>query len=106
MADGYLDPFTRPAVVVPIGDLGPRTHVAVKGTVARTEVVSLPSGPILEVDLRDDTDAVALVFLGRSGIAGIDIATRLVAAGTVRRRRGVTSLLNPYYWLEPQEGRH
>lgn len=66
-------------------------------TVAYTPRTNLPT---LEAELYDGSDVVALVWLGRRRIAGIEPGRHLLARGRVAVRDGEKVIYNPYYELE------
>jgi hypothetical protein len=49
--------------------------------------------------LYDGTGAIAVVFLGRRRIAGIDVGARLAVEGRVSDHHGRLAILNPTYQL-------
>jgi hypothetical protein len=57
--------------------------------------------PTLELILVDDSGGLSVVFLGRRGIAGVDVGTRLLVEGTVGIHKGRLALLNPSYRILP-----
>ena len=44
---------------------------------------------------------ISVVFLGRRGLAGVDVGTRMVVEGTVGVHKARLALLNPSYQLLP-----
>ena len=87
------------SVVTPILDARWRDHVLVAGEVRTVRVLSQQDSPSLEIILVDDTGVLSVVFLGRRGVAGIDVGTRLEATGTVGVFHGRLAMLNPTYTL-------
>jgi hypothetical protein len=57
--------------------------------------------PTLELVLVDRSGGMSVVFLGRRGIAGVDVGTRMQVEGTVGVHKGRLALLNPKYRLLP-----
>ncbi len=55
--------------------------------------------PTLELVLVDGTGGISVVFLGRRGIAGVDVGTKLLVEGTVGVHKARLALLNPSYQL-------
>jgi amino acid transporter len=86
-----------PADCVPIGGLKYREHVRVGGKVHALRVQPWAGVATLECTLKDHTGSIALVFLGRRRIAGLNAGTRLVAEGTVGEHAGQLAILNPDY---------
>jgi hypothetical protein len=90
------------ATLAPIGDVGWRQQVRVRGTVRSMRVQPWAGGvSTLEVTLVDDTGGITLVFLGRSRIAGLGLGTPLEAEGMVGESRERLVILNPIYTLLP-----
>jgi hypothetical protein len=93
------DPFVVPAGSVKIGLARPRRHVVLTGIVVRCELVGWAGGPVLEVDLRDETGVICLPFFGRRHLGGVAPGALVTAAGTVGRHGGRPVILNPQIWL-------
>ena len=72
-------------------------HVRVSGRVHALRVQPHSGVGGLECTLVDDTGAIALVFLGRKSIPGMNVGARIVAEGTVGEDHGRLALLNPVY---------
>jgi RecG-like helicase len=66
-------------------------------------VVYTPSEtvPTLDAKLYDGTDTLALVWLGRRRIAGIEPGRRVLARGRVGEHNGRMAIYNPWYQLLP-----
>jgi amino acid transporter len=90
-----------PADCVPIGELKYREHIRVGGKVHSLRVQPWAGVATLECTLKDHTGSIALVFLGRRRIAGLNAGTRLVAEGTVGEHAGQLAILNPEYEILP-----
>jgi hypothetical protein len=54
---------------------------------------------VLEVEIWDETGGVALQFLGRREIAGLEVGSQLRAEGMVGEEEGSMVILNPSYEL-------
>ncbi len=78
-----------------------RSKVRVAGRVRSMRVAPLHDAPTLELVLVDDSGGMSVVFLGRRGIAGVDVGTRMVVEGTVGIHQARLALLNPSYQLLP-----
>ncbi|MGE3620108.1 MAG: amino acid permease [Acidimicrobiia bacterium] len=91
---GPVDPGATPIVRVRYRD-----DVEIAGHVRSVRVAPLRDAPTFEVVVADHTAAVSLVFLGRRGIPGIQVGTRLRARGTVGIHKDRLALLNPLYEL-------
>lgn len=95
-SDGVL---VAPRATGKIGAAEPRARVVVTGIVVRVEPVRWVGGPVLEVQLRDETGVLGLAFLGRRAIGGVVPGALMTVAGTVGRHHGRTVILNPELWL-------
>jgi hypothetical protein len=51
----------------------------------------------VECTLVDSTGALAIVFLGRRNVPGIEPGARIVAEGAVGSYQGRLAMLNPFY---------
>jgi RecJ-like exonuclease len=56
--------------------------------------------PTLEAELFDGSGGIALVWLGRRRIAGIEPGRRLIARGRVGVHNGQLAIYNPWYELQ------
>ena len=89
-----------PAGCTPIADVRYRQRARVGGRVRSLRVVPQHDAPLLELVLDDGTAAISVVFLGRRGLAGVEVGRRMVAEGTVGVHRNRLALLNPSYSLQ------
>ncbi len=78
-----------------------RDRVTVAGQVRSVRVAPQHDAPTLELVIVDDTGAISVVFLGRRGIAGLRVGSRVVVDGTVGIHKSRLALLNPTYRLVP-----
>jgi amino acid transporter len=78
-----------------------RSQVRIAGRVRSMRVAPQHDAPTLELILVDDSGGLSVVFLGRRGIAGVDVGTRLLVEGTVGIHKGRLALLNPSYRILP-----
>ncbi|HJR24199.1 MAG TPA: amino acid permease [Acidimicrobiales bacterium] len=78
-----------------------RRRVTVVGRVRSLRVAPQHDAPTLELVLVDETGAISVVFLGRRGIAGVRVGSRLVVRGTVGIHKARLAVLNPSYTLLP-----
>ena len=86
---------------VAIADAPEREQVVVSG-VLRTVTLRPRGGvPALEAELDDGTGVIALVWLGRRHIAGIDAGRAIIVSGRIGRHDGRRILYNPRYELMP-----
>jgi amino acid transporter len=99
---------TRPVVVatgprddgtMPIAALRARTRAFVRGQVTSKRVQPWAGVPTLEFTVADDSGELAVVFLGRRDVAGIELGTRMELEGTVGEHHGRPAILNPTYRL-------
>jgi RecG-like helicase len=89
----------RPDGTLPIATLRPRTRAFVRGQVTSKRVQPWAGVPTLEFTLADESGELAVVFLGRREVAGIDLGTRMEIEGTVGEHHGRPAILNPTYRL-------
>ena len=85
----------------PIAEVRFRDRVRVAGRVRSLRVAPQHDVPLLELVLDDGTAALSIVFLGRRGLAGVEVGSRIVAEGTVGLHHNRLALLNPTYELRP-----
>lgn len=85
----------------PIRDCEDRQQVRLRGIVANVTIHPRGGHPALEVELRDGSGAVRLIWLGRREIAGIEPGRILSVEGRVSCRRGERLIYNPRYELDP-----
>jgi hypothetical protein len=84
----------------PIAEVRYRDRARVGGRVRSLRVAPQHDVPLLELVLDDGTAALSIVFLGRRGLAGVDVGTRMVVEGTVGLHHNRLALLNPSYELQ------
>ncbi len=80
-----------------IGSITSRRRAHCLGTVSSIVVQPAGRDPKLDVDLHDGTGRLALVWLGRQSIAGIEPGTRLEVEGYVGLRGRKRIMYNPRY---------
>jgi amino acid transporter len=97
--DGGGNGYGTPGGCTPIAQVRHRQRVRVGGRVRSLRVAPLHDAPVLELVLDDGTAAISVVFLGRRGLAGVDVGRRMVVEGTVGVHRARLALLNPSYSL-------
>jgi len=76
-----------------------RQRVQLTGTVSTVTINPRAGHPALEVELRDGSGAVTLVWLGRRQIPGIDPGRTLKVWGRISCREGKRLIYNPRYEL-------
>lgn len=94
-----LQQAAREVGAVPINTCGDRDKVTLSGTVSSLVVDSDTEAPGLEVEMRDGSGSVTLVWLGRSRIPGIEAGVTIRVTGRVSCRAGRRVMFNPAYEL-------
>ena len=84
---------------VPIQNCEDRQRVQLTGTVSTVTINPRAGHPALEVELRDGSGAVTLVWLGRRQIPGIDPGRTLKVWGRISCHEGKRLIYNPRYEL-------
>jgi hypothetical protein len=84
---------------VPILNCEDRQRVQLTGTVSTVTITPRAGHPALEVELRDGSGAVTLVWLGRRQIPGIDPGRTLKVWGRISCHEGKRLIYNPRYEL-------
>lgn len=83
-----------------IGDAAPRSRLRVTGTVTAVEVTTVGGSVSLRCFLDDGTGQVALLFLGRREVTGMQRGARCTAEGTVQKEGGQFVVWNPIWRIE------
>jgi RecG-like helicase len=78
-----------------LGDAPMRGKVKVAGVIKRITVFPMQDHESLEAVVSDGTGAVTVVFMGRRGIGGLSLGTRVVVEGVVGEQRGTRKMINP-----------
>jgi hypothetical protein len=94
-----LQENVRAEGAVPIKSCEDRQVVSLTGTVATVTINPRGGYPALEVELRDGSGAVTLVWLGRRQIAGIDPGRSIKISGRISCHEGKRVIYNPRYEL-------
>ena len=94
-----LQENVRAEGAVPIKTCEDRQVVSLTGTVATVTINPRGGHPALEVELRDGSGAVTLVWLGRRQIAGIDPGRSIKISGRISCHEGKRVIYNPRYEL-------
>jgi len=84
---------------VPIQNCEDRQRVQLTGTVSTVTITPRAGHPALEVELRDGSGTVSLVWLGRRQIPGIDPGRTLKIWGRISCHEGKRLIYNPRYEL-------
>ena len=96
-----LQENVRAEGAVPIKTCEDRQVVSLTGTVATVTIHPRGGYPALEVELRDGSGAVTLVWLGRRQIPGIDPGRTIKICGRISCHEGRRVIYNPKYDLLP-----
>ena len=94
-----LQKNVRDVGAVPIRNCEDRQVVSLTGAVATVTIHPRGGYPALEVELRDGSGAVTLVWLGRRQIPGIDPGRSLMVSGRISCHEGRRVMYNPKYEL-------
>lgn len=83
--------------LLPIGNATWRQRAHVRGRV--TSILTAPTGaaPGLDVEIWDESGGITLHFLGRRGIAGLNVGATVCAEGMVGESDGHLTIMNPSY---------
>jgi RecG-like helicase len=94
-----LQENVRTEGAVPIKTCEDRQVVSLTGTVSTVTIHPRGGYPALEVELRDGSGAVTLVWLGRRQIPGIDPGRSIKICGRISCHEGRRVIYNPKYEL-------
>lgn len=94
-----LQTAVREAGAVPIKTCTDRQLVHLTGTLTTVTIRPREGHPTLEVELRDGSGTVTLVWLGRRRIPGIDPGRAVKIAGRISCQDGRKVIYNPRYEL-------
>ncbi len=94
-----LQQNVRDVGAVPILSCEDRQVVSLTGTVSTVTIHPRGGHPALEVELRDGSGTVTLVWLGRRQIPGIDPGRSIVVSGRISCHEGRRVIYNPRYDL-------
>ncbi len=86
---------------VPIESCADREKVVLSGTIATVSIQPRSGSPSLEVELRDGSGIVTLVWMGRRQIPGIEAGRSVRITGRISCHEGRRVLYNPRYELLP-----
>ena len=86
---------------VPIRTCEDRQQVSLTGTISSVTLTPRAGHPALEVELRDGSGTVTLVWLGRRQIAGVDPGRTIKIWGRISCHEGRRLVYNPRYELLP-----
>ena len=85
--------------VTPIESIQWRKRSKVHGRVTSISTAPRGSAPMLQVEVWDETGGITLNFLGRRGLAGLEVGMEMRAEGMVGEEDGQLVILNPSYEL-------
>lgn len=88
----------------PIGACGDRELVTISGTLRTVTLRPRAGVPALEAELYDGSGTVALIWLGRRRIAGVEPGRAVRAHGRLSCSDGRSAIFNPRYELRPGGG--
>ena len=94
-----LQDNVRAEGAVPIRNCEDRQVVSLTGTVSTVTIHPRGGYPALEVELRDGSGAVTLVWLGRRQIPGIEAGRSIKVCGRISCHEGKRVIYNPKYDL-------
>lgn len=86
----------------PLGELQRGSVATVTGRLRAVVYTPTEHVPTLEAELFDGSAAIALVWLGRRRIPGIEPGRRIIARGRVGVHNGRLAIYNPWYELQSQ----
>ncbi len=98
------DEALRAVGCTPVDQLPSRAHAKVSGVIRSVTFRPRDNVPALEAELYDGSGSLALVWLGRREIAGIEPGRRLRVDGLICTVEGRRTLFNPRYELKPRPG--
>ena len=96
-----LQRHVREEGAVPIQTCEDRQQVSLTGSISTVTLSPRAGHPALEVELRDGSGGVTLVWLGRRQIPGIDAGRTLKVWGRISCHEGRRLVYNPRYELLP-----
>lgn len=80
---------------VRIAEAPMRKPVKIAGVIRRMTVFPMAGKEALEALISDGTGEAVITFMGRRGIGGLTLGTRVVVEGVLGEHRGVVKMLNP-----------
>ena len=81
---------------VRLGEAPTRTRIKVAGVIKRITVLPMGGHESLEALISDGTGEAIVVFMGRRGIGGFSLGTRVVVEGVLGEQRGGRRMINPH----------
>jgi RecG-like helicase len=83
------------AGAVPLSEAPARQRVKVAGVIRRLTVLPMADHEALEALVFDGTGEIVVRFMGRRGIRGLTLGTRVVVEGVLSDERGRKRMINP-----------
>jgi hypothetical protein len=85
------------ADTVPLGDAPLRKNIKIAGVIRRITVLPMSGHESLEALVSDGTGEAVVVFMGRRGIGGFSLGTKVVVEGVLGEQRwgGPPKMINP-----------
>jgi RecG-like helicase len=80
---------------VRIADAPNRQRVKIAGIIRRLTIFPMRDNEALEALVADGTGEIIVRFMGRRGIEGLSLGTRVVVEGAIAEQRGERRMLNP-----------
>jgi RecG-like helicase len=80
---------------VRIADAPLRQPIRIAGVIRRMTVLPMQGKEALQALVSDGTGEVTIVFMGRRGIGGLSLGTRVVVEGVLAEYRGEVRAVNP-----------
>jgi RecG-like helicase len=78
-----------------IAEAPTRERVRIAGVIKRMTVFPMEGKESLEALVSDGSGEAILVFMGRRGIQGLTLGTRVVVEGVLGEKRGTVKMINP-----------
>jgi RecG-like helicase len=72
-----------------------RRKVKIAGVIRRLTVFPMEGKEALEALVSDGTGEAVVVFMGRRGIGGLSLGSRVVVEGVLGEQRGIVKMINP-----------
>jgi hypothetical protein len=80
---------------VRIADAPMREPVKIAGVIKRMTVFPMEGTESLEALISDGSGEAVVVFMGRRGIGGLTLGSRVVVEGVIGEQRGTLKMINP-----------
>lgn len=80
---------------VRIGQAPMRDRVKIAGVIKRITVSPMQGQESLEALVSDGTGEIVIVFMGRRGMGGLTLGTRVVVEGVIGEQHGAVRMINP-----------